>query len=410
MAPFRLSWRERVEASVPKGKGVAARLAVWVLVVCALAVAGYWSGRLAIADHLSRSASRQDRERAVRLAPSAMFYERLADKREETGQNPIPDLLRAAALDPQNSERHLRLGLRAELEGDIALAERSLIRAAELSRLYAPRYALAQYYFRRENADGFWRWRQAALQSAYGDVTPLLELGRRMQPDVNVLTREAMTAKPLVARQWLAMLVRDGGVLEALPLARHIARSSAREDVPALLGYCNLSLSAGNADAAVDIWNSLCRRGQLPYEPLNRERGPWVTNPEFASAPLGTGLDWNVAKAPWLQSDHSPGELRVRLSGDQPEDCLLAWQYVPTVRGKKYRLRARLRGDGSGLSWIVFEPSGKWSGGRLQADGWLIFEAPADVIRLALMYRRPAGSARLRGTAVLTRIILDPAP
>ncbi len=381
--------------------------------ICGLAAAAYWTGRLAWADHLSRSLDRQDRERAARLAPSAALYERLADKTEEAGGDSLPELRRAVALDSQNPDRHLRLGLRAELRGDLPLAERSLLRAAELSRLYAPRYALAQYYFRRENADDFWRWTHSALESAYGDVMPLLELCRRMQPDPDLLAQQAMGEKQEVARQYLAMLVRHEETRAALPLARHLARVARAEDLPTLLGYCNLSLSQGMAGSAVEIWNVLCRSKQLPYEPLDRNRGPWLTNPDFRAAPLQAGFDWNLVEAPWLRSGRSGGELRLAVSGLQPENCLLAWQSVPVVRGTRYRVQFAFRGlegaDPAGLTWVWFDPAGGWSPGEPQADGALVFRAPAEVGRLALMYRRPPGSARLTGTVAVGRLKLESA-
>ncbi len=403
-----------MQDSVPGGWAVPVVRLARMMLLSGLIVAAYWAGRLAWADHLSRSGELAERERAVQLAPTAAYYERLADKREERGLNPLPDLGRAAALDPENPGRYLRLGLRAEWQGDLQLAEHSLLRAAELSRLYAPRYALAQYYFRRGNADSFWRWSHAALQTAFGDVTPILELCRRMQPDPDRLAQQAISEKPEVARQYLAMLLRHGQTVPALALARHIARAARSEDVAALLGYCNLSLSAGSAEGAVEIWNTLCRRKLLPYVPVDRERGPWLTNPDFAIAPLRSGFDWNLAQAPWLQSNRSGGELRLTFSGRQPEDCLLAWQYVPAARNKRYRLWSAIRsGEGSGapgLSWIVFDPAGKWSAGEPQADGSLVFQAPSEVVRLALMYRRPAGSTRLEGTVAVTGVTLERVP
>jgi len=99
----------------------------------------YWTARLAWADHLSQSQDLTARLKAVRLFPSATLYERLAEKREELGGDPLPDLEQAAALEPENARWRLRLGLRAELSGDLGLAERSYRQAARLSRLYQPR-------------------------------------------------------------------------------------------------------------------------------------------------------------------------------------------------------------------------------------------------------------------------------
>jgi len=145
----------------------------------ALAISSYWALRLAWADHLSGGADLAGRERAVRLAPAvAVFTERLADRREELGGDSLPDLRRAAALDPENPERRMRLGVRAELAGDERLAEESLLAAAARSRLYQPKYLLAQYYFRRQDAGRFWPWARAALETAWGDPAPCIDSTR----------------------------------------------------------------------------------------------------------------------------------------------------------------------------------------------------------------------------------------
>ena len=102
----------------------------------------------------------------MQLAPAdATFAERLAVRREELGLESLSVWRRSAALDPGNSDRWMNLALRAEMAGDYALAERSLLTAAEHSRLYQPRYLLAEYYFRRQNAAAFWPWARAALET-----------------------------------------------------------------------------------------------------------------------------------------------------------------------------------------------------------------------------------------------------
>jgi hypothetical protein len=97
----------------------------------------YWSLRIAWADHLSYSPDLTDRQHATRLAPAiAVFSERIADKQQELDANTVPDLERAVSLDPENPDLLMHLGLRAELAGNLALAEQSLLAAACRSRIY----------------------------------------------------------------------------------------------------------------------------------------------------------------------------------------------------------------------------------------------------------------------------------
>ena len=123
--------------------------------------------------------------------------------RDET----LRDLERAAVRDPANAARFERLGQQAEAEGDLQLAERSLLRAAELSRLYQPRYLLAQYYFRRNAPREWGRWsREAFAWLRRCDAA----CGPRVahEPDGAAMVEQALTERPLIARQFLFFLVR----------------------------------------------------------------------------------------------------------------------------------------------------------------------------------------------------------
>ena len=376
-----------------------------------LAVAAYWSVRMAWADHLSMSSELTDRERAVRWMATATIYERLANKREESVDEPLPDLERAAALDLENAERHLRVALRAELNGDLPLAESSLLRAAALSRLYQPRFLLAQYYCRRHNTEGLWRWARAALEPAYGDVTPLLNLCWRMRPDGTGLAQLAAGEKPEIARQCLGLLTFHEQTDAAYPVASRLTASARYEDLPALLGFCNMSLSQNRKREALVIWNRLCHSGLLPYQALESADRSLITNQGFTHVPLAAGFDWHVEHAPWIRTAAFGNGMRLALTGLQPEICLIAWEYVPTTPGKRYRLRFEAHSvdtpDQDGMTWVPFDLGGKPIATQLRPDKSLIFTAPAQVLRLALMYKRPLGSARLKGTVTMASVSLE---
>ncbi|MBZ5619298.1 MAG: hypothetical protein LAQ69_11335 [Acidobacteriia bacterium] len=375
-----------------------------------LVLGAYWAARLAWADHLSRSDKLADRLRAVELSPDATFYERLADKREELGGVPLPDLQRAVARDPANAVRLQRLGAGAELAGNFELAEASFLQAAALSRQYQPRYSLAQYYFRRQNADGFWRWSRAAFESAYGDITPLLDLGWRMRPDAEWLSQQALSQRPEVARQQLVFLVRHGQWRGTRKLALDLSKTAQAGDLPALMEYCDQSLSEGAAQTAIEVWDTVCHRGLLPYRPLEPAAGISLTNSGFEHPPLGMGFDWRFVQPSWLRSVQSNGGMRLTFSGDQPESCLIAWQYVPVVPGAHYRLHFDVRAidmpSADGLDWMVYGAPGKAVAIERSADHWLSFSPPSEVIRLSLMYQRPVGSPRLSGTIAIAGVQL----
>ena len=383
---------------------------VWALGRCALwlalAVSSYWALRLAWADHLSGGAELAGRERAVQLAPAAAaFAERLADRRDELGGDGLPDLRRAVALDPENPERRMRLGVRAELAGDYPLAEQSLLAAAARSRLYQPKYLLAQYYFRRQNAGQFWPWARAALEAAWGDAAPVFELGWRMRPDAAWLSANLIPPRREMVRQYLAYLTNRERWAAAAAEARKILPAAEAEDGPELLAYGEARLSRGDVSEAAEIWNALCRRRLLAVEPLDPAGGRLVTNGDFLHPPSGRGFDWRLIGQTGVSAVAEGGELRVGFTGRQAERCAIAWQYVPTAPGTRYRLRWEVRaGDEAarGIAWDVSD-----AGMQVESARSLVFVAAKDPARIVLIYQRPPGSARLEDTVRIAHVRLE---
>ena len=397
----------RTEAPQPVASPV--RILIHCSILLVLAVAAHWAGRLAWADHLSRGSQMAERQRAVRVATGASLYERLADKIEETGGDPLPALTHAAELDPANAEYRMRLGLRAEMAGQFEVAERNLLAAARLSRLYQPRYLLAQYYFRRQNADGFFQWAHDAFDIAYGDVLPLLDLCWRMRPEPQWLWAHALSRRPEIARQYLVFLSRRRQMEAAEVLAGQLSESAVAADLPPLLEFCDRSLAAGRPAHAVEVWNRLCVSRLLPFEELDPARGTSLTDGSFARGALGQGFDWHLNDTDGVTSRRMMGELRVTFSGRQAEWCGIAWQYLATRPEGSYRLRSELRGididSPDGVCWKIYDLAGR----RVAAGtggGNLTFVAPSDVLVLMLSYERPMGLPRLAGTVAVTQVVL----
>jgi hypothetical protein len=385
--------------------------AVRALVRCtlwlALAVSSYWALRLAWADHLSVGAELAGREGAVQLAPAAaMFSERLADRRDELGGDGLPDWRRAAALDAENPERRMRLGVRAELAGDYGLAERSLLAATARSRLYQPRYLLAQYYFRRQNAAQFWRWARAALEASWGDAAPVFELAWRMRPDAAWLSANLVPPRREIVRQYLAYLTNRERWDAAAAEARKLLPAAGSADLDYLLAYGEARLSRGDAGEAAEIWNALCRRRLLALEPLDPAADGLVTNGDFLQAPSGRLFDWRLVDQTGVTAAADNGELRVGFSGRQPERCTIAWQYVATSPGTRYRLRwearAGLGEPARGIAWAVPDAELRTESAHSQE-----FLAAKDLTRICLIYQRPLGSARLEDTVWIGHVRLE---
>src|SRR5450631_2222523 len=134
--------------------------------ICAaftLLAASWFSIRLAQADAAFRHP--ESVGRAVALMPDNAEYLSLqALQLEYNGLDSAPLLKHIAELTPLASAPRLRLGLAAEVRGDFDAAERWLLDASKVDHQFEPRWTLANYYFRRQNASEFWKWMRTALE------------------------------------------------------------------------------------------------------------------------------------------------------------------------------------------------------------------------------------------------------
>jgi hypothetical protein len=350
------------------------RLVVQSLTGAALALSFYRSARLAWADHLSRSAQLADRAHATALAPTwASLYDRVAERRVDLGEDPLPQLRRGVELDPEDSGRIARLAQYAELSGDLGLAEQSLLESAARSRLYQPRYLLAQFYFRRGDADAFRKWARSALDVAPDDVQPLLDLCWRMQPEV-------MAGRPQILRQWLKFLLLRHDQDAAYELAKKLGATALNADGKILIEYIESALADRQTGRALEIWNALCEKRLVPYE---RASYGHLTNSQFERQPMGKGFDWRLESTPGVEVTQTSNGLRLAFSGAQPETCVLVWQYAPIRPGERYRATSRALPQG--LAWEV-----------------------DSLGRVRLTYRRPIGKQRFEGVATVTDVKLEP--
>jgi hypothetical protein len=379
-----------------------------ILASVALLGGAYLAIRLAWADHLSRATEAGVRERGARLWPGAQAYLRLAELRESRGGDPLPELRRAAAFEPENPELQQRLGLRAELAGDLALAESCLLRAARYSRLYQPRYLLAQYYFRRRNPAAFDRWFAEALDIAWGNVGPLLELWSRTHHDPAELARIGTAQRAPVAREFLLYLNEHGERDAAASVARRLARSPAAEDVPVLLPFLDDSLGEGRVEPAREIWNALSSARLIPQPLLD------AAKPRFyAFAPLRSvrhGFDWRLESGEDAALAAVGKDLRIRVSGKQADFTMLAWQYVPVAPGTSCFFEFETAAlDATPAASIVPALFFRSAAGRWEELG-PGKPAPASLLRAAIVYRRLPSAARLAGEFLVHKAHMDCRP
>ena len=139
-----------------------------------------------MADAAFRKQTPEGVARALEILPDRASYLLLrALQLDYDGVDSTALLERAARVNPLSSAPRIRLGLAAETRGDFAKAETWLLDAARVDRQFEPRWTLANFYFRRERWDEFWKWMRAALEMSYGDRRLAFDLCWRVTQDAD---------------------------------------------------------------------------------------------------------------------------------------------------------------------------------------------------------------------------------
>jgi hypothetical protein len=379
----------------------------------------YWSVQAAVADSLYRQNTPESLQASVVLAPgNALSHRLMAEHLEGMGRDPDGEFAAAAKLSPRDSQFWIRLAFRAEVEGNYTLAEKYLMRAVAVDRMFNPRWALMNYYFRRGSADPFWSWSERALGMSHGDTTPLFRLWWEETQDEDLIEKH-LTENRDIRVKYLSFLAVNNRLDRAGKLARQIAQFVDRPDVPRLVDYCE-RMATGDSPSAVAVWNTLSARKLIPYTPLDPAKGVIVTNGDFAIQGTPQGFDWRfpafdgVSIAPAADSTG----IVLRMSGSEPEDCTPLLQTIPVVPGARYRISWEYQlpdtpdAEGiSGLKWEVADATGSRESFGQSAEltrqgrwktGELVFESgPRSSVNLLLHYKRPFAATRAEGSVTI---------
>jgi hypothetical protein len=311
------------------------------------------------------------------------------------------------------------------MDGDYQRAEYDLLEAARLSRQYAPRWTLANYYFRRDDTEKFWRWAHSADEWAYGDRTPLFQLAWAASQDAGTILDRAIPDTAPGLSTYLGFLLETNRLEAAEGVAARLAPVATRESRLVLLPYISRLIDSQRSAPALNAWNTLCSRRLLPYPALDASRGRLLTNGDFAQPPFDAGFDWRVAQIAGVATVRSdnPAYLRLSFSGKQPEDCRLLTQFVPVTPGAAYRLRFEYQTEGipveAGPRWRIYDATGRFEvpghSPLLSSDDWktesAFFTAGSDTrwVWVTLGYQRMPGTTRIEGSLALRNISLEEA-
>jgi hypothetical protein len=404
--------RRRLERDVPtkvRPPGLLPRV-IAAAAVPVLVLAIYQSVKLSQADLLYHRASPDSLERAASLVPTRAEYQfALAQIHPDRA---VPYLRRAIGLNPFLTSARIALASRMESSGDLRGAEAELLEATRRDRQFAPAWALANFYFRADRHDQFWRWARTAAQISYGGLHPLFDLCFALTDDPAVVLNRVVVPRRIVEREYLAYLVGQGRLDGARAAALRVGASPTEGDRDVLLDFVDRTLAAGQFQAALETWNQLSALGLVPYAAAKPGA---LVNGDFQQPILNHAFDWrtpdvNCALAAQTRNDGPAIELI--FSGKQPENCDVLNHFVPVSKRAQYVLRFQYRTrdlpSKTGLRWSIgpgsereLPASEEWSSGEWR------FRASADTALLVLTYRRMPGTRRIEGTVLLRQIRLE---
>jgi hypothetical protein len=352
--------------------------------------------RLAVAE----ARFRQDTPGSVRAAialqrstPSAEYFERLAELDADHAQEQFEHVVRD--INPRASAAWMELG---QLGG----GESALLTAAEVDHQYLPAWTLANFYFRQGNRDAFWRWIDRSASLMYDEYPPLFQLCEQFEQDpARTLAhfRDARRMRP----PYLKYLIAQNRLDAAQTVAREMAADRAND--PHLIDLADRQIRAGHPLEALELWNLASG-----FSAINPATGKILTNGDLAKAPLNLGFDWRLSQVEGVATNWRPSELIFRLSGSEPERCVLLEQTI-LLPPRNLRLRFDyLMGSPSpsGLRWSLDEKAGP----QIEpSETWKesVFDLPRGrgLAQLQLRYRREPGTIRTEGRMEIRNLRME---
>jgi tetratricopeptide (TPR) repeat protein len=352
---------------------------------------------------------------AVRLEPRCwLCYMRLAQLDDAHAE----DLLRTSLqLNQYNSDAAIDLGLRYEADGDYQGAEKLLLHAFAVDRTYAPRWSLANFYFRRGDTPSFWKWARLAAEMPDNDISALFDLCWRVSSDPATIDANIIEDNPSVLRQYVDFLDDKGDMSAAVhPALRLVEVGSADTDHARLFDLTDRLIASDDSSAAASLRDELIRRHWIVAD------SSIPNNAEFARDPLPIGFDWTLQEATGLHSWPGSSGLVTEFTGDEPDTWIIAEQALLLQPGK-YRLDSSYHTRGipanTGIRWEIADmhsdtpiASTPFLSSETKTTITMPFtlDSQTHLVRLRLVYRRQLGTPRVSGTLVIPSIRIQPTP
>jgi hypothetical protein len=400
-----------------------------------LVYGAFWSVRLARADADAAQTDLAIVNRACRTVPqSAAYWLRSAAVTDvEQPESPEIDrsLERAITLNPLSAEARIARAVRLESRGEIAGAEREYLNAAQVSHMYKPAWALANFYARQQRPEEFWMWARKCLEVVEPrrlepfsyNPGPIFDLAWRILQNASEIRRRLIPQRHFILVDYLEYLGERGLTDEGAEIAVELPSFGDPGDNYYLLNFCDRLINEGKGAPAVAIWNAMAEHALVRGERLDARGGLSLSNADLRRPFERLGFDWRLPVAEGVLQNHFPetGMVRLEFSGDQPEGVLTFFQSVPVVGGAKYRLNFRYRTQdmqhANGLIWQIWDYAGQKAtvaecritpqADLAKAEARFTAPAGASVVRLGLVYQRAPGSTHVLGTITFSDFSLS---
>jgi len=402
-------------------KSAAAFFLRYLLIAGAIA-GGYYSGILTRASYLFKQDTATSVPEAVKLVSyNAEYVARLASWKEDQR---AALLKRAVELNPFDYESLIQLGLATEItQADPKTAETYFLRAAAVNHMYLPKWTLAGYYFRRQNASEFFRWANETLKiTPYAGDPVFTQMWLMSQDPPRLSAAIPDRARTLVQYTWFLSNSKQFTAIP--PIVQRLVRVVGDDD-PRAWGRDDLIassldnvLASGDMNSGLQIWTTL-RDGRWILQGVPGADHP-LTNGDFRLPFYKHGFDWAPAEtaAIHIQQFVNEPSIDIGLSGDEPEHCELLRQYVAVEPGFLYRMQWKVEAQGipagSGLAWHLRPANGDaaidaTSSDLLNSPQTWEFVAPPNVsgFVLTLEYNRALGHVRPTGHATLRSVTMN---
>lgn len=377
-------------------------------------------------------ASRQDLrdlERAVRLSPGN------ADYRDQIGRyhafvdvNPqaaSENFEVASRLNPHNADYWLDLASARHVAGN-STGQREALEHALRAEPTSPRVAweAGNVFLVDGDEDRALREFRVVIDNDAELAGAALQYCWRAHPDVDVLLRNAVSAKPGPLISFLYLLMAKKETEGTLKVWDRLLAQREKFDVHLLFEYVRYLIGAGRPDAAMAAWEQasvlLGLGGYLPTQ------DNLVINPDFSLDILNGGFDWNYIERSGVRllldpSDFRQGHRSLSITFEGPGiDNAGIQQVIPVHGGAAYDFSAYYKStsfEGAGGPQIALRDA--YSGAPLyisdplvDADFWKEVHShitvPGTTTLLVLRIERfPAGSP-LRGKLWLDGFNLGP--